>query len=456
MKIKRLYFFILLAISTILIFAQINRDRVVFSDEYILAEMADNMAQTGNYLEPVYMDQIWLEKPPLYAWLTAPLIKLFGNQFWVWRFWSVVSIMGSTLAIYLFAIQLLNPLAGFVAGLFFLTNYYTLTLAHSASMDTLNVFLLTLSFIFLAKGFNEPKKKFFVLSGIFTGLAVLTRSFLGLILVPIAFLSILSLPRQIRFSRLTLFGLSTLTLTLPWHLYTAFTHPQLFFEEYFLLNSLARFNPDFIFKNLSLCLSARHTLLLVFITNLYCLFLFWPKKVLSAFTKKTKSTAKLLIFWLVSYLLILVLAGSNAPWHFLHLLPPLAILAAGACGQLIKSSATGKIVALFILAASLIPNPLSFFGFQKEAPRVEAQKKIAREYPNQTLYSWKKQYLIQNRFFDPQPIETIGPNQLRTTVEKYGSILVFIPRSDQTEIDRSIHQKCIYEQEKFVICNLSL
>ena len=76
----------------VLAFWGLGTTQLIDWDEAIYAQVARNIAETGHFLTlQWYKGAPWFEKPPLYMWLTAPLISLLGNTSLAARFWSAVA-----------------------------------------------------------------------------------------------------------------------------------------------------------------------------------------------------------------------------------------------------------------------------------------------------------------------------------------------------------------------------
>jgi len=60
-------------------------------DEGLYASIAQEMLTRGDWVIPHINGIPYLEKPPLYFWLTALTFQLFGPSEWATRLWSAVS-----------------------------------------------------------------------------------------------------------------------------------------------------------------------------------------------------------------------------------------------------------------------------------------------------------------------------------------------------------------------------
>src|SRR6266498_5548536 len=78
----------LAAIVAIVWFAGIGTRTLIHPDEGRYAEIAREMAVSGDWLTPRLNGLKYFEKPPLQYWTTAAAFKLFGFHEWTARLWT--------------------------------------------------------------------------------------------------------------------------------------------------------------------------------------------------------------------------------------------------------------------------------------------------------------------------------------------------------------------------------
>ena len=89
----------------------------------VYAEIAMEMADTGNWIIPHLHGELYTEKPPLYFWLLAGSAKFFGNwQSLAMIFPVALSALGVIIVIYGFAALLFNRKVGFLSALMLMTS----------------------------------------------------------------------------------------------------------------------------------------------------------------------------------------------------------------------------------------------------------------------------------------------------------------------------------------------
>ena len=81
----------LLIALAILWFATLDARRLVHPDEGRYAEIAREMAATGDWVTPRLNGLKYFEKPPLQYWLTAAAYRVFGVHEWTARLWPALA-----------------------------------------------------------------------------------------------------------------------------------------------------------------------------------------------------------------------------------------------------------------------------------------------------------------------------------------------------------------------------
>jgi 4-amino-4-deoxy-L-arabinose transferase-like glycosyltransferase len=155
-------------------------------DEINFAESAREMLETGNYLSVQINYQPFWEKPPLFFWMQAISMKIFGINEFAARFPNAV-----------FGIIYLMTLSTIGKKIIPGTNFYRIwmllifgsLLPHiyfkSGIIDPVFNYFIFLSVYFAYKVFNSGGKSFkdTFLSGLFCGLSFLTKGPVGLLLL---------------------------------------------------------------------------------------------------------------------------------------------------------------------------------------------------------------------------------------------------------------------------------
>lgn len=180
-------------------------------DEINFAESAREMILTGDYFRvQINFDPFW-EKPPLFLWLQALSMKIFGINEFAARFPNALVGIATIILVYSIGKKYFSPSFGLLWAFGFIGSFLPHFYFKSGIIDPLfNIFIFS-SIYFLYKSYNEDNLlKNSVLSGFFAGLAMMTKGPVGILIPSLAFFIILVLKFDFKIKRIiqfTLFGL---------------------------------------------------------------------------------------------------------------------------------------------------------------------------------------------------------------------------------------------------------
>src|SRR3989339_494491 len=198
-KIKWALVFIFI-LSAFLYFFQLGFSSAWDQDEGQMFAATLEMVKSGEYLTPHLNSAIYFHKPPLYAWLTAILFKLFGfTEFWG-RFWAAIfGIMGVGLT-YLFGKALYNERVGLLSALIIAVSPLYIILARMGLVDILLTFFITLSLYFFYLAYKNPAdKKWLYLFYAAMALGTMTKGPLGIFVPSLSIGSFLFFEKRLGF-----------------------------------------------------------------------------------------------------------------------------------------------------------------------------------------------------------------------------------------------------------------
>ena len=159
-------------------------------DELNFAEIAREMVVTGDWLQPRIGFEIFHEKPPLFMWLQASSMTLFGVNEFAARLPN--ALCGAITLLVLFKIGSLLRDRNF--GLLWVLAYVGSILPHlyfrSGIIDPWFNLFIFLGLYFFIRSAGEGSTKQAILCGIFLGLAVLTKGPVGL-LIPLLVVAVI-------------------------------------------------------------------------------------------------------------------------------------------------------------------------------------------------------------------------------------------------------------------------
>ncbi len=230
-------------------------------DEGRYAEIAREMAATGDYLTPRLNGVKYLEKPALFYWLESLSIKLFGLKEFTLRLWPALFALLGCLAVYGAGKRLYGRRSGIIAAVVLATSSLYYALSRIIILDMPVTVLLTVALLLFLIGTHEtpgPKRRFFLWGFYaFAALAVMTKGLIG-ILIPVmvigAWIVILWEWRMLRTIYLPSGLLIFLLIAVPWHILVGRANPE-FFNFYFIHEHFqryltkihGRYHPDWYF-----------------------------------------------------------------------------------------------------------------------------------------------------------------------------------------------------------------
>ena len=118
---------------------------LVPSDEGRYAEMAREMAATGDWITPRLNGIKYFEKPPLQTWMNALTFKAFGLGEWQARLWTGLSGFLGVLLVAYTGRRLFNARVGFFAGVVLASSFMWSSSSHFNTLDMGLSAMMTLS-----------------------------------------------------------------------------------------------------------------------------------------------------------------------------------------------------------------------------------------------------------------------------------------------------------------------
>lgn len=176
---------------------------MVIPDEFRYAEIPREMLKTGNWVVPHLDGLRYFEKPVLGYWLNVIAIAVFGENAFAIRFFSAVAAGISALLLFFLARRYAGGyFAGVLTAAVFLTCLEVFAVGTFSDLDSVFCMFLTaaMTLFFFAHTEDRPWKKacLLVLSGIFCGLAFLTKGFLAFAVPAVTIIPFLIWQRRVR------------------------------------------------------------------------------------------------------------------------------------------------------------------------------------------------------------------------------------------------------------------
>lgn len=228
----------------------------------------------------------WLHKQPFFLYAMALSIKIFGTKVWAIRLPSLLLYALTSVAVYDFGTRLKDKKVGLLACWMFIHCFVFLELLSGRMTtdhnDAFFLCLILLSFWAHFRFLKSKNGRWLLATGLFVGLAILTKWLVGLLVFAPWGLQIALNQNRFRWSEwkglLTSLGIAVL-IALPWQIYTLIAFPETaqrelsYNQEHFWV-PLEGHRGDFSFHWLNLLETFRPEMLLL---TLILLIVFWKK-----------------------------------------------------------------------------------------------------------------------------------------------------------------------------------
>ena len=188
MDVRRKCIFALLAIGMVLFIFNLGGRDLWEPDETRYAVIAREMEETGNWILPHLNGEVYAEKPPLSFWLVNLSAFFVGeNNALTNRLPSALAGLVALFITFLIGERLFSLRAGFLSAMILGTCILFPQLSRWVMLDSLFTlfFLLTLFFFYLGYEKEERRRRCYLLAGLFTGLAILTKGPAAYLTLPI-------------------------------------------------------------------------------------------------------------------------------------------------------------------------------------------------------------------------------------------------------------------------------
>lgn len=158
-------------------------------DEINFAESAREMLITGNFARVQINYEPFWEKPPLFFWMQALCMSIFGVNEFAARLPNAIFGILTLLTFFHIGRKHFSHNFALLWVLLYLGSFLPHLYFKSGIIDPVFNYFIFMGIYMLSRCMHEPDRQnyFAVLSGIFTGLAVLTKGPVGLLLVILSF-----------------------------------------------------------------------------------------------------------------------------------------------------------------------------------------------------------------------------------------------------------------------------
>ena len=339
-------------------------------DEGRYVEIPREMVTTGDYVTPRLNGVKYFEKPPLFYWLEAGAIHLFGLREWAMRLVPALSALLGCLAVYAAGRRLFCRRAGLLAAAILATTPLWYFLGNAITLDMTVSALLTVALLCFLVAMRDPdvpdapfRRNLLWTFYATLALATLAKGLIGIVIpgmVIVVWMVLLGdwdLPRRIRLGSGTVIFL---LIAVPWHVLVARANPEFlwfyFIHEHvlrYMTKIHERYEPPWFFVPVLLGGMIPWTAFLVQAVR-DALPAGWRRR------REARETLFLLL-WAGLVFVFFSLSSSKLVPYILPVIPPLALLLGryldrriGAFGDKVESREMRRAtVALLVLAGGL-------------------------------------------------------------------------------------------------------
>jgi 4-amino-4-deoxy-L-arabinose transferase-like glycosyltransferase len=234
---------LLIAISAGTIFFRLGSLPLLGPDEPRYARVAQEMEEQGRWITPILQGKPWLEKPPLYYWVTIPFLSLFDADESTARIGPAICALVTALAIFWLGSVLWTRLAGLLGASILLTSLGFIGFGRSASTDMPFACCFTLAMAILAVALKKETRHV-VWAYVFLGLAILGKGPVAIVLAVGTALCFWFLDDKgialVRWRILT-GSVVAAAICLPWFLLAFHQNDYSFISTFFLNHNIARY-----------------------------------------------------------------------------------------------------------------------------------------------------------------------------------------------------------------------
>ena len=320
---------ILILFSALLFLMALGAMPLTDPDEVFYAETAKEMLNRGEFLTPYIFGEPQFEKPPLYYWLVIFGFKVFGvNEFSARIASAIFGILG-VIGVYLLGKILINKRTGFFAGIVLATCIKYTALSRACVTDIVLTVFLLYAFLYFFYGYlsERGKTKWYLLSSLFLGLAVLTKGPIGVFL-PFVIIGIyLILTKEFKRLKEIPFirgALLFLAVSLPWYLLMYKVHGKEFVNVFFGFHNITRFlHPEHATGDVF------YYYIPIIVGGFFPWIAFLPLGIWQIFRKAAERIRKANLFLIVWFLVIFIFfsfSRTKLPTYIFPLYPALALL----------------------------------------------------------------------------------------------------------------------------------
>ena len=185
------YQFLLIIIGLVFFLPFLGSVHLFDWDEINFAESSREMLVSKNFFQVQINYEPFMEKPPLFFWLQSISMSIFGITEFAARFPNAIFGVLTMLTLFKIGKTLRSEVFGFIWALVYFGSFLPNLYYKSGIIDPVFNYFIFCSIYYLIRLINldkgQEQNKFAALSGLFIGLAIITKGPVGLLLLMLVF-----------------------------------------------------------------------------------------------------------------------------------------------------------------------------------------------------------------------------------------------------------------------------
>lgn len=354
--VKQLPMIAILILVSFLMLWRLGEAHLTNWDEAWYADIARNMTETGNLLTPIWNNQPFYDKPPLFYWLTAFGMKLFGVSEFSARFISAMSSIATIVVVYMFALNQWGVNTAVISSLVLLSTPAFLYRGRTGNLDSLLAFLIFASIFVFFKATKD--KRWWLVYGILLGLTFLTKGMLTF-LFPVIVLCMFFDKRKHKNRPIFLFSSMGLAIGIIalWFFITHLANGDIYIRQFFIHQREKVISTQSILQNFS------WEYVTYLKSGMKVWFILLLPSLLYVWVRLRKSSLFLLSIYFIILLALWSVVEVKSNWFLLPLYPLASIFIGFSSVEFVKKYRKGYLGALLLV--------LLIAGFQLYTYRYE-------------------------------------------------------------------------------------
>ncbi len=368
--------YVIIGLSVMIYFFSVVKPYEFTGEEPLRVIVAYEMYYSGNFLQPTFLGDFYLNKPPLFNWFIIFVSYFVGWSELTARIVTLFFLSLTAIGIYKFSFELTkNESLSVLSSLIYLSFLDILFwYGNFGEIDVTLGFFIFLIIYFLYRGYKESNNFFLVLSGIITGVAFLLKGFPSYLFFGLTYLAIIIFYRdwkQLFNKYIWIGGILSLIIPALWIINTP--EPSLYLKTLFsesMERGKGTFNPLKFIYHIFVFLSLNFKQLLPASLFVALAFLIYRKQKI-----KIPDSIKVLIFIVfINYIPYLILVETRGR-YILPLFPIIAVIF-GYIMYSFKDKRIFKVFVYTILLLILARLLIGYIHFPAFAKRKISQKEV--------------------------------------------------------------------------------